>query len=88
MIAKRTGYILLENGKIFDTYSDKYIKGSILIKNGIIQNIGFFSIPEKVKKIDCKNKIITSGFIDIHSHFREPGREDKETLLTGSQAAL
>ena len=32
--------------------------------------------------------IITHGFCDVHAHFREPGREDKETLQTGAKAAL
>ncbi|GIS71723.1 MAG: hypothetical protein CM1200mP10_13000 [Candidatus Neomarinimicrobiota bacterium] len=32
--------------------------------------------------------VITHGFCDVHVHFREPGREDKETLQTGSRAAL
>ena len=41
-----------------------------------------------MKRVECKNKIISPGFIDIHAHFREPGREDKETLATGAQAAL
>ena len=33
-------------------------------------------------------EIITQGFIDIHAHFREPGREDKETLETGARSAM
>jgi len=39
-------------------------------------------------KIDCSGLVITHGFCDVHVHFREPGREDKETLQTGSRAAL
>ena len=38
--------------------------------------------------IDCSGLVITHGFCDLHVHFREPGREDKETLQTGSRAAL
>ncbi len=38
--------------------------------------------------IDCTGLTITHGFCDLHVHFREPGREDKETLQSGSKAAL
>lgn len=79
---------MLLNGNIYDPFSGNHINGNILIKNGVIQEIGKFEIPSNAEKIDCKNKIITCGFTDIHSHFREPGREDKETLETGSMAAL
>ena len=49
------------------------------------------SIPSRGKDycvIDCKGLVVTHGFCDIHAHFREPGREDKETLESGSFAAL
>ena len=39
-------------------------------------------------KINCKGLVITHGFCDLHVHFREPGQEHKETLKTGSLAAL
>ena len=41
-----------------------------------------------VKILDCKDKLITHPFIDLHAHFREPGREDKETLESGCLSAL
>ena len=61
----------------------------ILIKDRIINKIGA-KISEKssYKIIDCKDKIITNGFIDLHAHFREPGFEFKETLSTGSRSAF
>ena len=40
------------------------------------------------KNLVLKNGTITHGFCDLHVHFREPGREDKETLQTGSLAAM
>ncbi|HYH01884.1 MAG TPA: dihydroorotase, partial [Bacillota bacterium] len=38
--------------------------------------------------IDAQGKIICPGFIDLHSHLREPGREDKETIASGTKAAI
>lgn len=39
------------------------------------------------KIIDCKGKLLTPGFIDVHIHLREPGGEHKETIKTGTMAA-
>ncbi len=80
--------VLLENGLIIDPFNEREFFGSILIKNGKINQIGKVLNNEKVQKIDCSGKIITHGFCDVHVHFREPGREDKETLKTGTGSAL
>ena len=88
MINKLNQSILLEGGTIYDPYNNKKIKGSILIQNGLINKTGKINPSNKMKRVDCKGKIIAPGFIDIHAHFREPGREDKETLATGARAAF
>jgi dihydroorotase len=80
--------VLLENGLILDPFNDKEFLGDVLIENGKISQIGKVSFKEKAEKIDCTGKIITHGFCDVHVHFREPGREDKETLETGTGSAL
>ena len=88
MISIIKGKILLKDGIIYDPVSNKKNNGSILISNGVVEKIGQFSSPKNIKIINCQDKIIAPGFIDLHAHFREPGREDKETLETGSRAAL
>ena len=88
MISIIKGKILLQDGVIYDPVLNKKNKGSILISNGIIEKIGKFSYPKNIKIINCQDKIIAPGFIDLHAHFREPGREDKETLETGALAAF
>ncbi len=58
-----------------------------MIENGKIAGVGKVS-AKNADVIDCTGLTITHGFCDLHVHFREPGREDKETLQSGSKAAL
>ena len=44
--------------------------------------------PSGVSVIDCTGKILLPGLFDMHVHLREPGREDEETIATGSRAAV
>ncbi len=80
--------LLLKNGKIIDPVERRIFEGDILITDGKIADIGTVNKPDKCTEIDCSGLVITHGFCDLHVHFREPGREDKETLETGSRAAL
>ena len=80
--------VLLKGGQILDPLAKTSIKNDMLIEDGKIKAIGKIKSSKSLEIIDCKNLIITNGFCDVHVHFREPGREDKETLETGSMAAL
>ena len=88
ILKKQPSSILLKNGLILDPYVKKTYKGSILLNNGRIEKILKQDYPQDVTVFDCTDKVITHGFCDVHVHFREPGREDKETLKTGCNAAL
>lgn len=59
----------------------------ILIENGKIVKIAANIKKSDVKEVDAKKKLVFPGLIDLHVHFREPGQEHKETILTGSRAA-
>ena len=80
--------LLLKGGKIFDPNSDKIKKADVLIKKNKIEAIDTKIEDDNIYIIDCNGLIVTHGFCDLHVHFREPGQEDKETLETGSLAAL
>ena len=83
------GKWILSGGNIYDPFKEKYIKGDILILNGKFEKVVDSKFPKKdINILDCTNKIITHPFIDLHAHFREPGREDKETLESGCLSAL
>jgi dihydroorotase len=87
-IEKIADNLVLKNGTIIDPYLGKTYEGDVWIKNGKIAGVGNINIPNDSTIINCSGKTITHGFCDIHVHFREPGREDKESLQTGSRAAM
>ncbi|MFI6829652.1 dihydroorotase [Kribbella sp. NPDC050241] len=60
----------------------------LLIDNGEIVAVGTnLETPADVETIDAKGLIALPGLVDLHTHLREPGREDAETVLTGTRAA-
>lgn len=81
--------LLIKNGRIIDPESGLEKDLDILVENGIIKRIAR-NIQIKVDEgntIDASNCIVLPGLIDMHSHFREPGREDIETIIGGSEVA-
>ena len=87
-LEKITKNLMLKGGTLIDPHNEKTFDADVYIKDGKIHEIGRFEKPESCEIIDCTGKVITHGFCDLHVHFREPGREDKETLKTGSLAAM
>lgn len=61
----------------------------ILIENGVITEIGKLNEKDigEVKKFDLAGKLVVPGLFDMHVHLREPGREDKETVISGCNCA-
>ena len=55
------------------------------IANGLIKNIG--SGLNNGEILDAEKNLLIPGLVDLHTHLREPGREDSETVATGSAAA-
>jgi dihydroorotase len=79
--------VLIKGGRLYNPADRKSTPKDIGIRNGKLVESKQID-KSKAKVIDAKGCIISHGLIDIHAHFREPGREDKETLATGSHAAL
>ena len=57
----------------------------VVVSNGVISEIG--SGLNKGKRIEIAKNLLIPGLVDLHTHLREPGREDSETVATGSMAA-
>ena len=78
--------MLIKNGRIIDPVSKRDEIADILIEEGIITRIQKnINIEDEV--IYAEGKIVAPGLIDVHVHFREPGVEYKEDILSGSKAA-
>ena len=77
--------ILLKGANV---YTDNFFKiADILIDNGSIVSVGELLNSFNGEIIDCSDKYIFPGFVDVHVHFREPGFSYKETIRSGSMAA-
>jgi len=79
--------ILLKNGRLIDPINDLDGKYDILIANGKILKLEKNINEDDLKVINLDGKIILPGLIDMHTHLREPGFEEKETIKTGCEAA-
>ena len=78
--------IILQNGRLLDPVTGLDTTGSLWLKDGIIIPAEE-QLPENSQVFDVQGKWIVPGLIDMHVHLREPGREDEETVRTGSRAA-
>jgi dihydroorotase len=79
--------LLIKNGRVIDPANQIDNTLDVLIENGKIAQIDKKITDNKADIIDATRLIVAPGFIDMHVHLREPGREDKETIKTGSWAA-
>ena len=80
--------ILLANGRIVDPSQQLDRRGDVLVVDGTVRELGNrVDAPDGADVLDCAGAIVAPGFIDVHCHLREPGREHVETVATGARAA-
>ncbi len=80
--------LLIKGGQVVCPKSGINEVMDILLCNGKITKIGNNLSDSADRSIDGTGLIVAPGFIDMHVHLREPGREDKETIETGTAAAI
>ena len=80
--------ILIKNGHVVDPVNKLDGEYDILIEDGKISSVAKGIKAAGAEVSDAAGKIVAPGLIDMHTHLREPGREDEETLLSASRAAV
>lgn len=77
---------LIKGARIVDPASRRDEVGDLLVVGGRVAERGASAVGAQV--IDARGLVLMPGGVDIHVHLREPGREDEETIESGSRAAL
>lgn len=81
--------LLIRNGRVIDPESDLDTVMHLVVRDGRIESLTA-QVPSEAsfdRVIDAAGMWVVPGLIDMHVHLREPGREDKETIFSGTCAA-
>jgi dihydroorotase len=83
-----TGGLLLRGGRVIDPSRGIDDKQDLLLADGRVAEVGRrLQVPRGVEVVEVAGLTVSPGLIDLHVHLREPGREDKETIASGTRAA-
>jgi len=77
--------LLLTGARVVDPAGGRDEVADVLVSGGLIRPAE--DAPTDAIRIDCSGLVLAPGLVDPHTHLREPGREDKETVETGCRAA-
>ncbi len=80
--------LLIRGGRVIDPASRRDGRFDVLVDHGKIADIQPAISANGAKTIDATGKLVVPGFVDLHTHLRQPGREDKETIESGCTAAV
>jgi len=79
------GTVLLRGGMVIDAGGSR--RADVLVEDGTIREVAEkISGPAGATVLDADGAIVAPGFVDLHTHLREPGGEDAETIESGARA--
>ena len=84
----KSSRILIKGGRLVDPAQRIDRTLDLLIENGKVSETGKNLKAAGAEEMDALGKIVCPGFMDLHVHLRSPGQEHKETIATGSRAAI
>jgi len=79
--------LLLRGGRVVDPAQGIDAALDVLLQEGKVARLGKKLKAKGARVLDVEGLLVAPGFIDLHVHLREPGREDKETIASGTRAA-
>jgi len=74
---------VIKNGTVLDRRGEQQM--DVRVERGVVVEVGVNLAADRT--LDATDCIVSPGFVDLHVHLREPGREEAETVETGSRAA-
>ncbi len=81
--------IVIRGGRVIDPSRGGDDVADVMLEEGRVGAVGRnIGAPDGALEIDAAGKVVAPGFIDLHTHLREPGQEDLETVATGASAAV
>jgi len=76
------GRVVLKDGTIVDSRGEQRL--DVAMENGVVTEVGIELRGDRL--VDARGCVVAPGFVDLHAHLREPGKEEAETIETGSRA--
>jgi dihydroorotase len=80
--------LLIRRGRIVDPAAALNALRDLRIRDGVIVEIGEHLVADGEDAIDASNAFVAPGFVDMHVHLRQPGFPQKETIRSGTEAAV
>ncbi len=80
--------LLFTGGNIIYPDTGRIKRQDVLVENGRIKALGTKISKTGARVINCQNRYLAPGFVDLHCHLREPGDENKETIASGCWSAF
>lgn len=80
--------LLIRGGRVIDPSAGTDLEGDVLVEGGRIGAVGAGLEADGADVVDVAGLVVAPGFVDPHAHLCEPGWEHRETIRTGSRAAV